>query len=115
VTNTAAYLRRIAEAWKNLGGTNLAPQNEAIKLTGKAGVNVFKVRGADLAQTKELRITAPAGATVIVNIGGDNVRLASHELKLSGGIGPQNVVYNFYEATSLTLYQRYNPGGQCYP
>jgi len=44
VTNTAAYLRRIAEAWKNLGGTNLAPQNEAIKLTGKAGVNVFKVR-----------------------------------------------------------------------
>jgi choice-of-anchor A domain-containing protein len=66
---------------------------------------VFNVTGAQLANAAGagLFINAPAGATVIVNVSGATDSMSSMGISLSGGVDKQHVLYNFYQASSLTI------------
>jgi choice-of-anchor A domain-containing protein len=73
-------------------------------LTGTdSGLNVFNISGANLATTNTFSITAASDAFVLVNVSGvaDMFRFAG--TTLSGGITAEHVLFNFYDATSLTL------------
>ncbi len=64
-------------------------------------LNVFKVNGSDLSTANNVSITVPNGSVVLVNIDGADV-------KWSGGLtvngtAISNVLYNFYQASNLTI------------
>lgn len=102
----------VANNWKALaanGTTNF--QYGGLTLTGNnATQNVFKVSGANLASSSFMNITAPAGSTVIINIDGTTDRMQYMGINLSGGIDRQHVVFNFYEAITLTINGASVPG-----
>jgi choice-of-anchor A domain-containing protein len=64
----------------------------------------FNVTGAQMAAAAGagLFITAPAGSTVVVNISGTADSMTNMGISLTA-VDKQHVLYNFYEATSLTL------------
>jgi choice-of-anchor A domain-containing protein len=75
----------------------------SITLTGtSSGVNVFSVTGSDLAAANGLTITAPAGSTVVVNVTG-TIDTAQNFGFTFNGVTRENTLFNFYQATSLTL------------
>ena len=61
----------------------------------------FYVNGSDLASANGLTITAPAGATVLLNINGATDSLSNFQITLNG-TDDTHVLYNFYQATALT-------------
>ncbi|MEM8529629.1 MAG: choice-of-anchor A family protein [Chloroflexota bacterium] len=74
-----------------------------VTLTGTdPDLNVFTVSGTDLSNTNTLRINAPAGSTVVINIDGTVNQMKNFGIFLEG-INRRNVLYNFYETTDLTL------------
>jgi len=78
-------------------------QYGTLTLTGNnAGLNVFTVLGSNLATANGLNITAPAGSTVIVNINGTADGMQNFGINVNG-TDRQHVIYNFYQATGLTL------------
>ncbi len=66
-------------------------------------LNIFDISGEDLSAATETVISVPNGAVVLVNIGGDNIDW-SGGLVVSG-TDITNVLYNFYEADSVTIHQ----------
>lgn len=73
-------------------------------------LNVFNLSGSLLSRAWGLTIDVPAGSTVLVNIDGDANRFANLGISFSdlngdgkGVTDKQKVLYNFYEATSLTI------------
>lgn len=66
---------------------------------------VFNVTGAQMAAAAGagLYIDAPAGATVVVNVSGATDSMTSMGIFLSGGVDRQHVLYNYYQASSLTI------------
>ena len=64
-------------------------------------LNVFHVSGTDLSSANNVQINVPNGSVVLVNIDGTNVSW-SGGLTVSG-TSVSNVLYNFYQATSLTI------------
>lgn len=77
-----------------------------VHLTGTSPTyNSFYVTGAQMAGAagKGLKINAPAGSTVVVNIDGSTSAMQSMGIDLSGGIDKQHILYNFYQASSVTL------------
>jgi choice-of-anchor A domain-containing protein len=64
-------------------------------------LNVFEVEAQALSRETQLSIDAPAGSLVVLNIHGDAVVLEGLRPTLSGGIGSQDVLYNFVDATSI--------------
>ena len=73
-----------------------------LKLTGTDPLfNVFEINGVDLSNANDMNISVPVGSVVIVNVTGDNI-------SWSGGLSVNgtdisNVLYNFNEATNLTI------------
>lgn len=66
-------------------------------------VNVFSVAGSDWATVASLTINSGPGTFVIININGGSDGFTSFRTTLQGGIDAQHVIYNFYQATSLTV------------
>lgn len=64
-------------------------------------LNVFEVSGADLSTANNVTIDAPNGSVVLVNIDGTTVNW-SGGLTVNG-TSMTNVLYNFYEATLITI------------
>ncbi len=74
-----------------------------ITLTGSDGaVNVFALDGADLSAATQLTIDVPAGAVAVVNISGTSVSMSGFGIFLEGA-DETDVLYNFSEATALTM------------
>lgn len=65
-------------------------------------VNVFNLTADQLERTHTLRISAPGGATVILNVSGSSAVFASQGLFLSG-ITANRVLFNFPDALSLYI------------
>ena len=63
--------------------------------------NVFKVDGANLSSANNVEITAPNGSVVVVNVSGTNVSWTGGFTVT--GTSTSNVLFNFYEATSLKI------------
>lgn len=78
-------------------------EGRAINLVGDArGMNVFTVPGTALAAATYLTVRVPEGATVVVNVSGTSTAMRDFGFKLTG-VSRQQVVFNFFEATELTL------------
>jgi choice-of-anchor A domain-containing protein len=65
-------------------------------------LNVFNLSGAVLASANGLTICAPAGSTVLLNVSGTTDSLSNFQINLTGGVDDNHVLYNFYQATTIT-------------
>ena len=67
-----------------------------------AGTNYFNVSGTNLAATTSMSISVPSGATVIINVNGVTDQFSGASMSLSG-TSADKILFNFYQATSVTL------------
>lgn len=74
----------------------------AITLTGTGSLEVFNLSGLTLSSANGLTINAAAGATVVVNISGTSDSFEGFQMTING-TSQQDVLYNFYQAQSLTV------------
>jgi choice-of-anchor A domain-containing protein len=111
IAATRSYVAGVAASWAALpaNGTTTVElvgsktKTAKITLSGSDPVrNIFTLAGADLAKANNLKISAPAGSIVIVNIDGAMNSMQSFGTTLSG-VDSQHIVYNFHRATSLTI------------
>ncbi|HEY4311311.1 MAG TPA: choice-of-anchor A family protein [Pirellulales bacterium] len=88
------------------GTTAINFQAVSLTATGPQGLYVFDVTGAQLAAAANhgLSISAPSGSTVVVNVDGTADSFQSMGISLAG-VDNQHVLYNFSQATSLTVNQ----------
>jgi len=78
-------------------------QNGALTLSGSSTtLNVFTVTGAAVAGARSVTINAPASSTVLVNINGTTGGFTNANFTLNG-VDASHVLYNFPQATTLTL------------
>ncbi|MGA7719790.1 MAG: SdrD B-like domain-containing protein [Ignavibacteriaceae bacterium] len=102
-TAAQSYLQGLSVSLGNytVNGTTLF-QWGGLKLTGTDPyLNVFKVNGSDLSSANDFQIDVPNGSVVVVNVNGANI-------SWSGGLAVtgtaiNNVLYNFYQATNLSI------------
>lgn len=97
------YLQNLANtlALYAVNGT-VGSQWGGLTLTGNDPyLNVFSVSGADLSTANNVTISVPNGSTVLVNIDGTDVSWMGG-LSVSG-TSINNVLYNFFEATTLSI------------
>jgi len=112
--NADSYLQTLSTSYasETTNGTTSAPGNGTITLTGHSntGIDVFTVTTEQLASATDLVINADPNATVIINVTGTSATLGigNGPGGTNAGIGiqinntsEQNVLYNFYQATSL--------------
>ncbi|WP_435015570.1 choice-of-anchor A family protein [Tundrisphaera sp. TA3] len=87
----------------NTYGNGVTYQYGGLTLTGTASdVNVFTIKGSDLASTNNMKINATAGSTVVINVDGASDQIQNFGFTLTG-VDRQRVLFNFHQATSLTL------------
>ena len=97
-------LRALADSYAEMPATGtLVDQFGTIILNGRAGQNVFNVPASVLWNANDLRIKAPAGASVIVNVTGGEARMQFMGYHLEGGVDKEGVILNFPQATKVTL------------
>jgi len=78
-------------------------QNGALTLSGSSTtLNIFTVSGSAVAGARNVTINAPASSTVLVNIDGTTGGFTNANFTLNG-VDASHVLYNFYQATALTL------------
>lgn len=71
--------------------------------TGTDGaLNTFTIKAADFQSASSMSINAPTGSTVVINVAGDLINFQNLGLSVKG-TDKSNVLFNFYEATSLNL------------
>jgi choice-of-anchor A domain-containing protein len=88
------------------GTTSIVSNQVHLQTTNPAStLVVFNVTGAQMAAAAGagLFIDAPAGATVVVNVSGATDSMTSMGISLTGGVDKQHVLYNYYQASSLTI------------
>ncbi|KFE69196.1 choice-of-anchor A family protein [Hyalangium minutum] len=66
-------------------------------------LNVFSVNASAFATTKYLSISAPASSLVVVNVVGASATFSGFSTNFGGGIDQTGVLFNFVNATSITL------------
>lgn len=106
------YLTNASSYWGGLSSNGTTTnQWGGLQLVGTdATLNVFTLEGAALASSWGVTIDAPAGSTVLVNVTGDSATMQNMGLNFrdlngdgSGTVVRENVIYNFVNATSLSL------------
>jgi choice-of-anchor A domain-containing protein len=71
--------------------------------TTESGVSVFSFPSSLLAGCTGLTIIAPAGQLVLINIPGATNSISDFQITLQGGVDAAHVLWNYYEATSLSI------------
>ncbi len=66
-------------------------------------LDVFNISGTTLGTTNTVNITAPANATVVINVSGTADAFQGMGININGTTN-QHVVWNFYQATSVAIY-----------
>ncbi len=88
-----------------LGGLNstgtVSYRGRNLTFSGTESFNVFTVNLSDYKNIKGFAIDAPRGSTVVVNILGSDINMISGSL--NGGVQASNVLFNFVDATSISL------------
>jgi choice-of-anchor A domain-containing protein len=109
---TSNYLTTASSYWSGLSSNGSTLNNYGgVQLIGTdPTLNIFTLSGAQLSSSWGVTIDAPAGSTVLVNVTGTTDVMQYMGMNFqdlnndgSGLASRQNVIYNFYEATSLTL------------
>lgn len=74
-----------------------------VTLTGtNSGLNVFDVSAADISGKNNLVLDAPTGSSALINVSGSSVSLLNQGFAVQG-VDPSKVLFNFTDATSLSL------------
>jgi choice-of-anchor A domain-containing protein/MYXO-CTERM domain-containing protein len=71
--------------------------------TAHAGINVFDIDQTMLDDASSLDITGQSGATVIINVDSTNALFQNKGFALGGGTTEAQVLYNFFDASHLTV------------
>ncbi len=89
--------------WSGLQANgSVSTENGALILTGSnPSLNIFAVTADEINAANGVQINAPEGSTVLVNIGGDIIEWSGDNDLFN--VNQTHVVYNFYEADTLTL------------
>ncbi len=100
----ASQLAGLSAAWAARAANGVtAVASGALRLTGTdPALDIFAVAGSQLAAATGLTISAPAGATVLVNVSGSAAQMQSFGIGVSG-TDRQHVLFNFSAASTLTL------------
>jgi choice-of-anchor A domain-containing protein len=105
----AASLTALSQAQVGTNDLTATFQWSQLFFTGGAGLNVYGITEAMLeGASGGFNINAPSGATVIINVPGQNLSLLNTGMNLTGGITLDRILWNFYEATSLTFAGSWN-------
>jgi len=92
-------------------GTTSSGSGNTLNFTGTAsGLNVFTVSGSLLANSQTINISAPTGSTVLIDVSGTSATFQNGSVNESG-VGAASVLYNFYQATSVSLAGSKDPLG----
>jgi choice-of-anchor A domain-containing protein len=84
-------------------GTVIVDAAGGVTLSGTSTtLNVFGLTATQLAGATSLTITAPAGSTIVVNVSGASA-LAENFAFTFNGVTENETLFNFYQATTLTL------------
>jgi len=76
--------------------------NNQLSITGNSsGVSVFNLSLSQLSSLNNISVVAPTGGTVVINVAGTSGTISAN-FNSSANLG-SNVIWNFYEATSLTF------------
>jgi choice-of-anchor A domain-containing protein/RHS repeat-associated protein len=95
-TSTSSYLAGLAT-------TNSSTfQYGTLTLTGTKAVSVINVSGSQLSTANSINLSAPAGGVLVLNVSGTSDKMQYAGMNLSGTTN-SNVIWNFYEATTLTI------------
>ena len=99
-----AALAGLSAAWAALPATGTVDAAwGTYTLTGTRGTqNVFHLTSAALAAANTLRINAPAGSTVVVNVAGGTAAMKNFGMFVTG-TDRQHVVFNFPDAAALEV------------
>jgi len=76
--------------------------NNTAAINGASNFNVFSLTSSQLDSVGQLSVTNSSGATTVINVSGTNISLNDNFLGSSSELG-RNVIWNFYEATTLSL------------
>lgn len=83
------------------GGTRLSRSN--LNLRGvNPTLDIFSITANQLAAAKSINVFVPFGATVVINVYGDDVAIENLGLRLRS-VECENVLWNFPEADNLTI------------
>ena len=98
------YFRQAAAYWGSLAANGTTtPVSGTLNLDGAdPSLNIFSVASATLAGARQLNITTPAGSTVLVNVSGAAPNMHDFMVLLYGPTADK-ILYNFYEAATLTI------------
>lgn len=100
----AAYLTALSAAQVNPLDPTGTMQFGQLFVAGVAGANFFNITPSQMqSATGGYNISAPAGATVVLNVSGNNVTVNNTGFNFSGGLTVDHVLWNFYEATTVTI------------
>jgi len=101
----ALYLKALSQAQvKASDPTAIYQWSQLFFNAGSAPLNVFNVTEAMFENaTGGFNINAAAGSTVVINVPGLDVNVLNTGFTLTGGITVDRVLWNFYEATKITL------------
>ncbi|WP_340026117.1 DUF5057 domain-containing protein [Paenibacillus sp. FSL K6-1096] len=97
--NRSAYLG-------DLKGTEVkVTDGSDLIVTGKdPNLNIFNVMPSNLKNInlRSLKIDAPAGSTVLINIAGESIKFSNGSVSING-VSSNHTILNFYQAKSLTV------------
>ena len=103
-TATKNYLTTVTESLSHetANGTTTVTTWGAITLQGYDQLNYFNLNGSDLNSASSFALNIGADDIAIVNVSGTNLNFGSMGWDITQG-NTKNILYNFYEAQSLTI------------
>lgn len=107
-----SQLQSLSTSWAALAANgSTAISYGTLSLNGtNTDLNVFTVSGNDLTNTNSVNINAIAGSTVLINVTGSGQTFQNGQVFLTG-VDAAHVLYNFGDATALSLAGSKNPFG----
>ncbi len=103
-----AEANRLVGLAANLSGyaANATASNAygTLTLAGVAsGLNVFDISSSLLASANGIKINLAAGATALINVSGAAASISNLQIWLEGSASSSNILWNFYDATTLSF------------
>ena len=108
----ATYYTSLSSSLGALAATGTVTHtNSTLTFTGaQTDINIFTIDAATLAATNRVTVSVPSGSATLINVTGSAATLQNGSVSETGAAAT-TVLYNFYQATSLTLPGSMNPRG----
>ncbi len=108
-TTTGTQLQSLSTQYGALATNGAAAQvYSSLTFTGtQTGLNVFQIASSAFSGISEIKVNAPAGATVLINVTGSSVNLPNIGHQFTG-VTRNSVLYNMVNATGLTIQGSFN-------